>query len=49
MSDQIPIKKTSPYTWEIPKGAVPGMRVPGIIYADEVTTICMPATPRSKA
>ena len=35
MSDQIPIKKAGPYRWEIPIGAVPGMRVPGIIYADE--------------
>ncbi len=34
MSD-IPIKKLSEYKWEIPKGAVPGMRVPGIIYADD--------------
>jgi len=34
MSD-IPIKKISDYKWEIPRDAVPGMRVPGIIYADE--------------
>ncbi len=31
----VPIKKISDYKWEIPKGAVPGMRVHGIIYADE--------------
>jgi tRNA-splicing ligase RtcB len=34
MSD-ITIKKIGDYKWEIPKGAVPGMRVPGIIYADD--------------
>lgn len=34
MSD-VPIKKISDFKWEIPKGAVPGMRVPGFIYADE--------------
>ena len=34
MSD-IPINKLSDYKWEIPKGAVAGMRVPRIIYADE--------------
>ncbi|MCJ7499284.1 RtcB family protein [bacterium] len=31
----MPIKKISDYKWEIPKGAVPGMRVHGIIYADD--------------
>jgi len=34
MSD-IKINKISDYKWEIPKGAVPGMRVHGIIYADD--------------
>jgi tRNA-splicing ligase RtcB len=34
MSD-ITINKIGNYKWEIPKGAVPGMRVPGIIYADD--------------
>lgn len=32
---EITIKKLSDYKWEIPKGTVPGMRVHGIIYADE--------------
>jgi len=32
----IPINKTAPYRWEIPIGTVPGMRVPGIIYADDL-------------
>ncbi|RLE51481.1 MAG: RNA-splicing ligase RtcB [Candidatus Methanomethylicota archaeon] len=32
---RIPLKKIGPYTWEIPKGTKPGMRVPGRIYADE--------------
>jgi len=31
----ITIKKINDYKWEIPKGTVPGMRVPGIIYSDE--------------
>ena len=35
MSEQIPIKKISTYRWEIPKGSIPGMRVPGVIYADD--------------
>ena len=34
MSD-IKINKLSDYKWEIPKSAVKGMRVPGIIYADD--------------
>jgi tRNA-splicing ligase RtcB len=34
MSD-ITINKVSETRWEIPVGQVPGMRVPGIIYADE--------------
>ncbi|MDF1535522.1 MAG: RtcB family protein [bacterium] len=36
MSDQITINRISPYRWEIPKGSVPGMRVPGFIYADDL-------------
>ena len=31
----IPVKKIGDYKWEIPRDAVPGMRVPGIIYADD--------------
>ncbi len=31
----ITIRKLSPYKWEIPVGQVPGMRVHGLIYADE--------------
>jgi len=31
----ITINKIGDYKWEIPKGTIPGMRVPGIIYADE--------------
>ena len=34
MSD-ITINKIGNYKWEIPKGTIPGMRVPGIIYADD--------------
>lgn len=34
MSD-ITINKIGDYKWEIPIGTIPGMRVPGIIYADE--------------
>jgi len=29
------INKIGDYKWEIPKGTVPGMRVPGLIYSDE--------------
>jgi tRNA-splicing ligase RtcB len=32
----ITVKKIGDYKWEIPRDAVPGMRVPGIIYADEL-------------
>jgi tRNA-splicing ligase RtcB len=28
-------RKVEPFVWEIPVGAVPGMRVPGIVYADD--------------
>jgi tRNA-splicing ligase RtcB len=35
MSDEITINKTGLYRWEIPKGSIPGMRVPGVIYADD--------------
>ncbi len=31
----IPVKKIDECRWEIPKGARPGMRVPGLIFADE--------------
>ncbi|UCF31966.1 MAG: RtcB family protein [bacterium] len=31
----ITLRQLSPYKWEIPVGAVPGMRVHGLIYADE--------------
>ncbi|MBI1952891.1 MAG: RtcB family protein [Candidatus Omnitrophica bacterium] len=31
----IQVKKLDDYRWEIPKGARPGMRVPGLIFADE--------------
>jgi tRNA-splicing ligase RtcB len=32
---QIPLEKIDDYRWRIPKSYKPGMRVPGIIYADE--------------
>ncbi|HTY44754.1 MAG TPA: RtcB family protein [Patescibacteria group bacterium] len=32
---QGPLEKIDDYRWRIPKGAKPGMRVPGVIYADE--------------
>jgi len=32
---EIPVKKISDYKWEVPKGAVPGMKVHGLIYADD--------------
>lgn len=32
----ITLRKVSDYVWEIPVGSVSGMRVPGIVYADEV-------------
>ena len=35
-SSHIPLKRISQYTWEIPKGYKPGMRVPGMIFADDV-------------
>ncbi|MBI5788317.1 MAG: RtcB family protein [Candidatus Schekmanbacteria bacterium] len=31
----IPLKKIDDYRWELPIGYVPGMRVPGRVYADE--------------
>jgi len=31
----IRIERLGPYTWRIPEDAKPGMRVPGIVYADE--------------
>ena len=37
MSDaiQVPLEKIDDYRWRIPRSYKPGMRVPGIIYADE--------------
>src|SRR3989338_6443184 len=37
MSDiwQGPLEKIDDYRWRVPKSYKPGMRVPGIIYADE--------------
>ncbi|MFH0762532.1 MAG: RtcB family protein [Candidatus Omnitrophota bacterium] len=35
MADTIPLEKIDDYRWRIPKSYKPGMRVPGIIYADE--------------
>ena len=32
---QGPLEKIDDYRWRIPKSSVPGMRVPGVIYADE--------------
>ncbi|MFH1202560.1 MAG: RtcB family protein [Candidatus Omnitrophota bacterium] len=32
---QVPLEKIDDYRWRIPKSYKPGMRVPGIIYADE--------------
>ena len=32
---EITLKQLTPYKWEIPVGTVPGMRVHGLIYADE--------------
>ncbi|MGD8352693.1 MAG: RtcB family protein [Pseudomonadota bacterium] len=50
MSD-IPVKKLSDHKWEIPRGAVPGMKVHGIIYADEslMKDIEMDKSPRQVA
>ncbi len=31
----VPIERISPYQWRIPPDARPGMRVPGIVYADD--------------
>jgi len=30
------IRQKTPWKWEIPIGSIPGMRVPGVIFADEV-------------
>jgi len=35
MSESCPLEKIDDYRWRIPKSYKPGMRVPGIIYADE--------------
>ncbi|MDP2927330.1 MAG: RtcB family protein [Candidatus Omnitrophota bacterium] len=35
MSDNIQLEKIDDYRWRIPKSYKPGMRVPGLIYADE--------------
>jgi len=32
---QIPLERINNYTWKIPKSYKPGMRVPGIVFADE--------------
>ena len=32
---QIPLERVNNYTWKIPKSYDPGMRVPGIVFADE--------------
>ncbi|MCM8776324.1 MAG: RtcB family protein, partial [Candidatus Omnitrophica bacterium] len=32
---RVPLKKLDDYRWEIPKSYKPGMRVPGLIFADE--------------
>ena len=29
------VEQITPYLWRIPEGARPGMRVPGLVYADE--------------
>lgn len=34
-SNEVPLEKIDDYRWRIPKTYKPGMRVPGIIYADE--------------
>jgi len=34
-SSQVPLEKIDDYRWRIPRSYKPGMRVPGIIYADE--------------
>jgi tRNA-splicing ligase RtcB len=33
--NQVPLEKIDNYRWRIPKSFKPGMRVPGVIYADE--------------
>lgn len=35
MSENIPLEKIDDYRWRIPKSYKPGMRVPGLIYANE--------------
>jgi len=35
MPDNIPLEKIDDYRWRIPRSYKPGMRVPGLIYADE--------------
>jgi len=35
MSDSLRLEKIDDFRWRIPAGYKPGMRVPGIIYADE--------------
>jgi len=35
VSAQISLEKIDQYRWKIPENTVPGMRVPGIVYADE--------------
>lgn len=33
--NSVPLEKIDDYRWRIPRSYKPGMRVPGIIYADE--------------
>ncbi|MDP2043750.1 MAG: RtcB family protein, partial [Candidatus Omnitrophota bacterium] len=35
MPGNIPLEKIDDYRWRIPRSYKPGMRVPGLIYADE--------------
>ncbi|MFA4993270.1 MAG: RtcB family protein, partial [Candidatus Omnitrophota bacterium] len=35
MNGKIPLEKIDDYRWRIPRSYKPGMRVPGLIYADE--------------
>jgi tRNA-splicing ligase RtcB len=35
MSDEVPLRKIDDHRWEIPADARPGMRVSGLVYADE--------------
>ena len=35
-SSHIPLERVDKYTWRIPKSYKPGMRVPGVVFADEL-------------